>query len=207
MEYFNESDTDKVYSDFVQKELDKGNSLYVFPYIQMINGELFKRGDDIQIYSQCENRTEYFPDINDLSNQIDQKRTILNVSILELNMQGKVKEKDDMEWFFNGRKSPDEVRIVANDCYYYNDDIIVDEKLKKRFNKVREIVPEREKVGIYEILALPSETVENESNPAEFQAIVDWASSLDEYNSRGALIIPSNLSVLDNGKVVIEVEK
>jgi len=206
MEYFTENDTDKVYSDFVQKELDRGSSLYVFPYIQMINGELFKRGDDIQIYSQGENRIEYFPDINDLSSQIDQKRTILNVSILELDMQGEPKEKDDMEWFFNGRKSPDEVRIVANDCYYYNDNITIHEKLKKRFNKVREIVPEQEKVGIYEIRTLPNEKIEDKSNPAEFQAIVDWASSLDEYNSRGALIIPSNLSVLDKGKVVIEVE-
>jgi len=66
-------------------------------------------------------------------------------------------------------------------------------------------VPEQEKVGIYEIRTLPSEEIENNSNPAEFQAIIDWASSLDEYNSRGALIIPSNLSVLDEGKVVIEV--
>lgn len=205
MEYFNENDTGKVYSDFVQKELDKGNSVYVFPYIQMIEGELFKRGDDIQIYSQGDNKTEYFPGINDLSNQIDQERTILNVSILELNINGKPKEKNNMEWFFNGRKSPDEVRIVAQDCYYYDDDITVNERFKRRFNKVREIVPEREKVGIYEISTLPSERIDGNSNPAEFQAIVDWVSSLDEYNSKGALIIPSYFSVLDKDKIVIGV--
>lgn len=205
MKYYDKNNTGKVYREIVSEELEQGNSLYVFPYIQMINGNIFKRDDELKVFSDKENKTKYFPDINDLSNLIDQERTVLNVSILELDMHGNPKEKEDMEWFYNGRQSPDEVRIVVNDCYYCGDNVIVNEKLEKRFNTVREIVPEKEKIGIYEISTLPSERISGNSSPAEFQAIVDWTSSLDEYNSNGALIIPEHFTALDEGKVAIEV--
>ena len=201
MKYYQQGEESKVYEEFIK---DNNQTLYVSPYINTINGELFKRDGNLQIYSQKTNKTKYFPDLNDLSDQIDEKNAIFNVSVLELNMNGETKRKKDMEWFFNGRKQPDQVRIVVQDCYLYGDNIIVNEKLKRRFGKVEEIVPEKEKIGIYEISTLPVEKIDEQINPAEFQAIVDWSSDLDYLNSVGTVIKTEESTVLDGkGKVII----
>ena len=173
----------------------------MFPYVNVINGHLFKNNDDIQIYSNHTNKTKYFPDIDDLTGYLDIKNTILNISVLELDINNNTKEVEDMEWFFNGRLQPDKIKIIVNDCYYYNDNVIVNEKLKKRFSKVEDIIPDKEKIGIYEILPLPNQRVDDENNPAEFQAIIDWA--LDINYSGGCIVKNSGLRVLDDDYIIM----
>lgn len=200
MKYYRKDEVKKVYEDFIS---DINEGLYVSPYIDAISGEIFKHNGNFQVYSQSSNKTDYFPDINDLSSQISVNNIILNVGMLELDMKGQIKDKEDMEWFFNGRKQPDQVKVVVQDCYLHEGVILVNEQLKERFAKVEEIIPKKEKIGIYEISTLPVEKVEGNINPAEFQAMIDWASGLNKLNSRGAVIRSEHSTVIDGEDKVI----
>jgi len=193
----------EIYNDFVKEILNNDNQVYVLPKFDCINAILFKRGNQLSVYSNHTNQSEFFPDLSDIANQIDTKNTILQVGVLELDMNEKPKDKEDMEWFYNGRLQPDGVRIIAQDCYYADGDVLVNESFKKRFQKVEEIIPYQERVGIYEILPLPSEKIENNSNTAEFQAILDWITELDVINSKGAIIKDSSSTVFDDREKVI----
>lgn len=193
----------EIYNDFVKEVLDSDNQVYVLPKFDCINATLFKRGNQLSVYSNNTNQSEFFPDLSDIANQIDTKNTILQVGVLELDMNGESKDREDMEWFYNGRLQPDGVRIIVQDCYYTDGDVLVNESFKKRFQKVEEIIPYQERVGIYEILPLPSEKIENNSNPAEFQAILDWITQLDVVSSQGAIVRDSSSTVFDDKEKVI----
>lgn len=190
-----------IYNEFVQRLLNEDHDVYVLPKLKSINATLLKRGNHISIYSNHQNKNKYFPDLKDIAKQIDTKNTILQVGILELDMDGKIKDSDN--WFYNDRLQPDGVRIVAKDCYYYDSEVILDEPFKKRFERVEEIIPYKEKIGIYEILPLPNERIESNHNPAEFQAMLDWVTNLDTVDSDGAIIRDSSSTVFDEKEKVI----
>ncbi len=190
-----------IYNEFVQQSLEKGNDIYVLPKLNSINATLLKRGNHVSIYSNHQNQNKYFPDLKDITRQIDTKNTILQVGIFELDMEDNIKNSGD--WFYNDHLQPDGVRIVAKDCYYYGNEVILDEPFKKRFERVEEIIPYKEKVGIYEVLPLPNEKIETNHNPAEFQAMLDWVTNLDVINSDGAIVRDSSSTVFDEKEKVI----
>lgn len=199
MKTFSENEIEQVYSFF-----DKGR-LYVFPFLDTIQGSLLKNKDQINILSQHSDKTEYFPDLDLVAQQIDGKKSVLQISVFELDINNEQKERENMEWFYNGRKTPDRVQIVVQDCYFCDNKTIVNEKLKNRFSKVEESIPKREEIGIYEILPLPVQKINANINPAEFQAVIDWAfSPQDNIKSNGALIFKDDSTVLNKkGKIKV----
>lgn len=190
-----------IYNGFVKQSLDNDHNVYVLPKFNSINATLLKRGNQLSIYSDHQNQTKYFPDLKDIASQINTRNTILQVGILELNMDNQIKESKN--WFYNDRLQPDGVRIVAKDCYYYDSEVLLDEPFQKRFERVEEIIPYKERVGIYEVLPLPNEKIESNHNPAEFQAMLDWVTNLDIVNSDGAIIRDSSSTVFDDKEKVI----
>ena len=190
-----------IYNNFVKESLSEDYNIYILPKFDGTNATILKRDNNISIYSNHQNQDEYFPDLKDITKQIDIKNTILQVSIFELDMDKNIKNSNN--WLTDNSSQPDGVRIVAKDCYYYGNKVILDESFKKRFERVKEIVPQQEEVGIYEMLPLPNEKIEDTRNPAEFQAVLDWATNLDVVGSNGAIVRDSSSTVFDKKEKVI----
>ena len=191
----------EIYNNFVKESLSEDYDIYILPKFEGTNATILKRDNNISIYSNHQNQDEYFPDLKDITRQIDTKNTILQVSIFELDMDKNIKNSDP--WFSNSSSQPDGVRIVVKDCYYYGNKVILDKSFKKRFKRLREVVHQQEEVGIYEVLPLPYEKIENLRNPAEFQAILDWVTDLEIVDSNGAIVRDSSSTVFDKREKII----
>lgn len=200
---YSAGDEQEVYNKFVKGK----DGLYILPYCGCIDANIFMHSGDIQVYADKSNKTDFFPDINDIIPELNADSTIFNVKVLELNMHGEPMKKEDMKWFFNGRLQPDLVRIVIQDCYHYNGEVIVSEPFKERYERLKEIISSKERIGLYEILPLPSEKVDRDIKPAEFQAIIDWVSDMSNINSKGAVLKPFTCTPFNNQQVVLDESK
>lgn len=161
---------------------------------------IWKLDDDYKVYTEKGlERSKTFPELESALQKLEADNCLLDCEVLEVK-GGSPKPRWEMAWMGGADQMPDdteEVRIVVHDCYYVDGDVIADEPYKNRFESVQDIVPEKVETDLYEILAFPSKKIEVDTEPAEIQAALDWASDNTVVNSEGAMVKSSKFKIED----------